>query len=392
VRRARIISVPRSSHGVSLHMNNASHHTAKKTFALVLVAAAVLLLAFAAVAAASPGSGEICSDCHAGVGTAPTVTFTTAGSTNTYNVTQTSTAWAAFDLSTNANRIGGGSGTTGTFTAPAADFVRVCAADGSSTGTWTQAYIVSPTAKAGGAISPVANEVVAKGGTSKVYTITANAGYHIADVTINGTSNAAAKAAGSYQAANMTGDVAIVATFAQAVSNFTITPTAGTGGTISPATPQTVAGGASATFTVTPKAGYQVATLSVDGTPVANAASYTFSNVTAAHAIAVTFVKPSLSLALSGLKSGALKLHKAITCKGAVKPARAGKATVTFQHKVGSKWVKVAAKPVALNATSGAYSIKYTPAKKGSWRIQTSVAKTSLLAPAMSTWKTFKVT
>ena len=64
---------------------------------------------------------------------------------------------------------------------------------------------------------------------------------------------------------------------------------------------------------------------------------------------------------------------------------------MTIQHKVGTKWVKVTAKAVALNATTGAYSCVYTPAKKGSWRIQTGVAKTSLLASATSTWKTFKV-
>ena len=232
---------------------------------------------------------------------------------------------------------------------------------------------------------------MAPNASSKTYTITPNAGYQIANVTINGTSSPSAIATGTYTATSVTGDIAIVATFAQTPTSFTITPTAGPGGAISPAVAQTVASGSSATFTMTPDAGYQIAALLVDGAPVANAASYPFTNVTAAHTIAVTFVKPSLSLALTGPKSGALKLHKAVTCKGAVKPARAGKATVTIQHKVGTKWVKVAAKSVTLNATTGAYSCVYAPAKKGSWRIQTGVAKTSLLAPATSTWKTFKV-
>ena len=371
-------------------MNGSPHHP-KRAFALVLVAAVALLLVFAAVAAATPTSTGVCSDCHSAGGTAPTVTITSAPGANPvqYTMHQTAADWAAFDLSVNpAQRLGFGSGSDATFTAPLGDLVRVCAVTtgGGACGIWSQAYYVTPTAKSGGSISPAVKELVAPGGTSKAYTITPNAGYHIADVTINGTDNAAAIATGTYTATNMMADVAIVATFS---NTYTITPSAGAGGTISPSASQPVAG-TDADFTLTPNAGYQVATLTVDGTPVAVATSYTFSSVAADHTIAVTFVKPSLSLALTGLKSGALKLHKAVTCKGAVKPARAGKATVTIQHKVGTKWVKVTAKSVALNAAS-AYSCAYTPAKKGSWRIQTGVAKTSLLATATSTWKTFKV-
>lgn len=373
-------------------MNIASHRTAKKFFALAFVAAVALLLAaFAAVASATPNIQEICSDCHTGVGAPPIVT---SSGTNpvTYNVTQTSTAWAAFDLSTpNIDRIGGDLSSTGTFTAPAGHYVRVCAADGSSTGTWTTGYLVKPTAKANGTISPSANQVVAPGASSAAFTITPSAGYHIADVTINGTSNAAAVASGTYTATAVNADVTIVASFAAAVSNFTITPTVGTGGKMSPSTVQTVASGADLKFTITPNSGYQVATLMVDGAAVAKATSYTFSAVTANHTIAVTFAKPTLSLTLTGLKSGAIKAGKSLTCKGAVKPARAGKATVTIQRKVGTKWVKVTAKAATLNATTGAYSCTYKPTKKGAWRIQTSVAKSSLLAAATSTWKTFKV-
>jgi hypothetical protein len=378
-------------------MNIGSHRIAKKSIVCLFFAAAVLLMAaFSSIASASPGFSEFCSDCHTGVGTPPVVTTNTAGGTTTYNVTQTSTAWAAFDMTVGVNdRIAGDSSTGGTFTAPAADFVRVCSADGSATGTWTNGYILTPTASANGTISPSTAQVVAKGANT-TFTITPASGYKIADVTINGTSNPTAVSAGSYTFTNVQADAAIKATFASNVSNFTITATAGTGGKISPAGAASVASGASQKFTVTPDAGYKVAGVLVDGVAAQlDDGSYTFSNVAANHTIAVTFAaatqKSSVTLAVTGLKSGACKFGKSITCKGTVKPARAGKATMTFQRKVGVKWVKVTAKTATINATSGAYKSTYKPSKKGSWRVQVSVAKTTAYAAAATSWKTFKV-
>jgi hypothetical protein len=72
-------------------------------------------------------------------------------------------------------------------------------------------------------------------------------------------------------------------------SNFTIVPTAGANGTISPATTATVSSGSDATFTITPSPGYHVGTLTVDGSAVTAATSYVFHGVTANHTIAVTF-------------------------------------------------------------------------------------------------------
>jgi hypothetical protein len=180
------------------------------------------------------------------------------------------------------------------------------------------------------------------------------------------------------------------------VADYTITPSAGANGVISPATAQTVAAGGSKTFTITPNAGYQVDVLSVDGSPVAAATSYTFSNVTASHTIAVTFkaaapIKCSATISLTGLKAGALKLGKKVTVKGTVKPAHAVKATLTIQRKVGAKWVKAKTVVRTVNATSGAYSYVYKPLKKGAYRVKTTVAKTAVYTTATTAYKTFKV-
>lgn len=73
------------------------------------------------------------------------------------------------------------------------------------------------------------------------------------------------------------------------VATYTITATAGTGGSISPSGSVTVNQGASQTFTITPNSNYSIADVIVDGTSQGKTTSYTFSDVTANHTIAATF-------------------------------------------------------------------------------------------------------
>lgn len=378
-------------------MNIASHFTAftaKKLFALTLVAVVLLLATFAGVASAEPGYSQLCSDCHRGAGAAPIVTITSAQGADpvTYSVHQTSTAWAAYDLSDNVNRIAGSGTSDDTFTAPAGHYVRVCSSEGSATGTFTQAYLVTPTPPRNGSITPTVPQVVAPGGSSQAFTITPSAGYHITDVKINGVSDAAAIATGSYTATNVQADTTIVATFA--LDGFTVTPTAGPNGTISPATVQTVAPGGSITFTVTAKTGYHVAKVLVDGVAATlTSGKYTFTNVIANHSIAVTFaapIKTAVTLKLTGLRSGVLRLHKIVTAKGVLTPAHAATAKITIQRKVSGTWRTVTTKSRTTSA-SGAYSTTYKPTKKGAYRMQTSVAKTTKYAASKSPYRTFTV-
>ena len=54
-------------------------------------------------------------------------------------------------------------------------------------------------------------------------------------------------------------DIHVIATFAEIPSvTYTVTPSAGTGGSISPSSPQTVEEGATTSFTLTPSSGYQI--------------------------------------------------------------------------------------------------------------------------------------
>lgn len=87
---------------------------------------------------------------------------------------------------------------------------------------------------------------------------------------------------------------------------YTVTPSAGANGTISPATPQTVTGGATASFTVTPNAGY---TASVGGTCGGTliGTSYTTNPVTADCTVMATFAATAVNGAC-GAAAGAQSL------------------------------------------------------------------------------------
>ena len=84
------------------------------------------------------------------------------------------------------------------------------------------------------------------------------------------------------------GNMAVMASFN--LSSYTITASAGTGGTITPSGTTTVAGGSSQTFSIAPGTGYSIAGVLVDGVSVGAVSAYTFTNVAANHTISASFV------------------------------------------------------------------------------------------------------
>ena len=100
---------------------------------------------------------------------------------------------------------------------------------------------------------------------------------------------------------------------------------------------------------------------------------------------------PRLTLKLSGLKGGVLRLGRSLTASGKVTPSRFARSKVklTVQRK-GRKWVTL--KTVTrVSSAKGAYSWKYKPAKRGSYRLRATVAKTTKTAAATTKWRTLKV-
>jgi len=144
-------------------------------------------------------------------------------------------------------------------------------------------YVITPTAGAGGSLTPGTPQTV-NHGDDITFTVAADAGYHVVDVGVDGVSQGALA---SYAFLNVTADHTISATFA--LNTYVITPTAGTGGSLTPGTPQTVLHGDDITFTVAADAGYHVVDVGVDGVSQGALASYAFLNVTADHTISATF-------------------------------------------------------------------------------------------------------
>ncbi|MBA4388214.1 MAG: hypothetical protein C0404_09550 [Verrucomicrobia bacterium] len=79
-------------------------------------------------------------------------------------------------------------------------------------------------------------------------------------------------------------------------TSYTITATAGTGGTITPSGPVAVSHGASQAFAVAANTGYSILDLKVDGVTKGALSGYTFTNVMANHTITATFVPPITSM------------------------------------------------------------------------------------------------
>jgi hypothetical protein len=144
-------------------------------------------------------------------------------------------------------------------------------------------YTITPTAGTGGSISP-ASAASVNSGANQTITISPNSGYHLVNVLVDGTSVGAVS---TYTFTNVTANHTISATFS--INTYTVTPSVGTGGVISPASAASVNSGANQTITISPNTGYGIANVLVDGTSVGAVSTYTFTNVTANHTISATF-------------------------------------------------------------------------------------------------------
>ena len=93
---------------------------------------------------------------------------------------------------------------------------------------------------------------------------------------------------------------------------YTITASAGTGGSISPAGGVSVQSGANQTFTITANTGYKIAGVTVDSVSQGTIASYIFSAVSANHTISATFAALTyytLSTSNAGAGSGSVSAN-----------------------------------------------------------------------------------
>jgi hypothetical protein len=153
-----------------------------------------------------------------------------------------------------------------------------------------QLYTISAIADTQGEISP-AGTVSVESGESQTFTITADPGYRIADVVVDGQSAGVQQ---QYTFSNVTANHTIEALFdVIAPQEYIITASAGLNGSISPAGAVSVESGDSQAFTITADPGYQIADVAVDGQFVGVLPQYTFNDVNQDHTIEASFAKSS---------------------------------------------------------------------------------------------------
>jgi photosystem II stability/assembly factor-like uncharacterized protein len=103
-------------------------------------------------------------------------------------------------------------------------------------------------------------------------------------------------------------------------------------------------------------------------------------------------VTPKVTLKLSGLSGGALRLGRRLGAKGLLTPgALAGsKLSLTVQRRTNGAWRKVKTVLCTVRA-GGAFGWTYRPAKRGAYRVQATLAKTATHMAATTQWSAFKV-
>ena len=161
-------------------------------------------------------------------------------------------------------------------------------------------YTVTATAGAGGSISPSGTSEVLCGDNWSC-AITPDEGYYIDYLTVDGEQQ---PAQGSWLFTDIQADHTITATFAQ--YGYTVTTTAGTGGSVTPAGTSNVTYGESLTVTVTPDDCYHTDSVFVDGVYSGALTEYTFSGITADHTLSATFVRDSYTVTTTAGAGGSI--------------------------------------------------------------------------------------
>jgi hypothetical protein len=102
-------------------------------------------------------------------------------------------------------------------------------------------------------------------------------------------------------------------------------------------------------------------------------------------------VKPAVTLKLGGLSNTTLRLGRWFIAAGTLRPASlsGSKVLLTVQQEKNGKWLAVTS---AARATiAGIYNWTYRPARRGTYRVKTTIAATATHSAATTMWATFIV-
>ncbi|MBO5021931.1 MAG: InlB B-repeat-containing protein [Clostridia bacterium] len=216
-----------------------------------------------------------------------------------------------------------------------------------------QTFTITASKTGNGYISPAGTTTRDYGGKVK-YTFTAEEGYQISQILIDGTAltgTALTNAiANGYTFENVTENHTISVVFT--ANSFTITATSNGNGTISPNGYVPVNEGSNKTFTFTPETGYYLSELEVDGvaldaTALTNAITngYTFTNITQDHTIEATFAIQTFTITASKTGNGY------ISPAGTTTRDYGGKVKYTFTAEEGYQISQILIDGIALTGT-----------------------------------------
>ena len=196
-----------------------------------------------------------------------------------------------------------------------------------NSGNWV--HVACTRDSASGQMKVYVNGILETTGTGPTGTKTAPAALHIGNIQAgNNFFSGAIDQVRIYTSVLTAADVGYLAS--ENSTTYTISASAGTGGTISPSGSVVVGQGNSQAFTITPNSGYAISQVTVDSANQGAIATYSFSNVQAAHTISATFVAvPTYTITASAGSNGA------ISPSGAVSVTQGASQTFTFTPNTG---------------------------------------------------------
>ena len=165
-----------------------------------------------------------------------------------------------------------------------------------------QTFTVSTSAGSHGTINP-AGPMTVNYGCSVAFYANPSSGYVVDKWTVDGTS--VQNGGGTFVLPKVTANHTVAATFK--ILMYTVTPSAGANGTVSPSTAQTVNYGTSLTFKAVPATGYKVAIWTLNGKLAQTGGiAFTIPSVMASYSVQVTFSTVTVTVRESSGANGGI--------------------------------------------------------------------------------------
>ena len=177
-----------------------------------------------------------------------------------------------------------------------------------------QTFTINSSAGNGGSITPQGISTL-NYGTKPTYTITQNTGYILDSLIVNGLK---VDSISSYTFDSVKSNQTISVKFK--VQTFTITSSAGDGGSISPQGASIINYGAKPSYTITPNRGFVIDTLFVNGLKIDSISSYTFDSVKSNQTISVKFKVQTFTITSSAGNGGSITPQGISTLNYGTKP------------------------------------------------------------------------